>query len=115
MAKLSICKLDELAENGARGFCLPYVTGELELCVVRNKGEVFAYINSCPHTGLPLNWLPDQFLDNTGNYLQCSNHFALFEIDSGRCVQGPCTGQYLQRWPVTQEGDELFVEVAQAS
>jgi len=111
MARLPICKLDELAENSPRGFCVRHCAVELELCVVLRRGEVFAYINSCPHTGAPLNWLPDQFLDATGDYLQCSTHFALFEIDSGLCIEGPCTGQHLNRWPLVREANELFVEI----
>jgi nitrite reductase/ring-hydroxylating ferredoxin subunit len=31
----------------------------------------------------------------------CSWHGALFEIDGGACVGGPCSGSRLRPWPVT--------------
>ncbi|MEE8263379.1 MAG: Rieske (2Fe-2S) protein, partial [Gammaproteobacteria bacterium] len=40
-------------------------------------------------------WVPDQFLDETGNLLQCATHGALFRIEDGFCVAGPCTGASL--------------------
>ncbi len=45
---------------------------------------------------VPLNWEPNKFLNNGGDLIQCSNHGALFDIESGECLQGPCLGQSLQ-------------------
>jgi nitrite reductase/ring-hydroxylating ferredoxin subunit len=45
--------------------------------------------------------LPDQFLDIDGGFIQCSVHGALFQIENGFCVRGPCAGQSLQ--PVALE------------
>lgn len=91
-----LCRLDELPEGDARGF---EVNGE-PVFAVRKFGEVYAYRNSCPHIGVPLEWLPDRFLDNDGELIQCSTHGALFVIQTGLCVAGPCTGDSLDPLPL---------------
>jgi len=91
MASTVLGCLEDIEENGCRGF----VVGDLGVFAVRRGGEVYVYRNCCPHARLPLNWLPDRFLDLSKTYLQCSAHGALFEITSGRCVAGPCVGQFL--------------------
>jgi nitrite reductase/ring-hydroxylating ferredoxin subunit len=67
----------------------------LPVILVRDGGMVRAYLNSCPHAGVRLDWRPDDFLDHTGSYLLCSMHGALFERSSGECVAGPCRGARL--------------------
>ncbi len=98
-----LCRVGELPGKGAIGVPLP--GGEPgwrdELILLRHGDGLRAYRNSCPHTGAPLNWLPDRFFDADGRYLQCSLHMALFEPGSGRCVHGPCPGRSLQ--PVAVE------------
>lgn len=68
---------------------------ELPLIVLRAGGEVRAWLNSCPHAGVRLDWRPDDFLDHTGTWLLCSMHGALFEPASGVCIAGPCRGSRL--------------------
>jgi nitrite reductase/ring-hydroxylating ferredoxin subunit len=91
----TLCRLDALPEHGARGFPLPGEADPQALIVVRWNDRVFGYRNRCPHTGAPLNWMPDRFFDIDDRLLQCSLHMALFEPDSGLCVYGPCHGRSL--------------------
>jgi len=91
----TLCRLDELSDPGSRGFSVPGPDGVWDIFVVRRGSDVFAYRNHCPHTGGPLDWVPDQFLDMDGRYIQCATHDARFVIESGRCVAGPCTGDAL--------------------
>lgn len=101
MKALSLCRFEELADPGSRGFSLPRDGAEpLELFVVRRGDAVYAYRNRCPHTGAPLEWQPDQFLDFDGHYIQCALHGALFGIADGRCLRGPCAGDRLVALPV---------------
>ena len=93
----SLCRTDELPDPGAKGFEI----GEKHVFAVRRDGEVFVYVNSCPHIGIPLEFLPDDFLDSEQRYILCANHGALFEIDNGLCVSGPCHGQSLTPVPHT--------------
>ena len=106
---LVLCRLDQLAEGGSRGFSLEVANGAIDLFVVRGAAEVYAYRNRCPHTGAPLDWTPDRFLDNKKRFIQCAMHGALFEIETGLCVQGPCVDRYLEPVPVRVLGDEIVL------
>ena len=90
-----LCVLNELPEGASRGFSIDTGRGWLELFLVRRNGRIRAYRNSCPHTGAPLDWVPDQFLNPAGDLIQCATHDALFRIEDGLCVAGPCAGQAL--------------------
>ena len=79
------------------------------LFIVRHPQGINAYRNSCPHTGAPLNWQPNQFLNDAG-LIQCSLHGALFLPSNGLCIQGPCRNQTLTEVPVMIEGEELIIE-----
>jgi nitrite reductase/ring-hydroxylating ferredoxin subunit len=99
---ITLCSIDELEPGSSRGFALEHIN----CFVVRSHdGDVFVYRNSCPHLGVELEWVADQFLDAEGYLIQCSTHGALFQIDTGHCVAGPCLGQYLQTIPfVVKDG-----------
>ncbi|TNG01698.1 MAG: Rieske (2Fe-2S) protein [Gammaproteobacteria bacterium] len=90
---IELCHVDELEEGSARGF--PDVNGNSDhgIFLVKKDGQVYGYINHCPHTGAPLEWMPDQFLSLDGNFIQCSFHGARFEIDTGLCIHGPCVNK----------------------
>ncbi len=63
---------------------------------VRYLGTARAFVNRCPHAGTELDWQPGEFFEETGLYLICSTHGALFEPSSGVCVAGPCRGACLE-------------------
>jgi nitrite reductase/ring-hydroxylating ferredoxin subunit len=88
--------------------------GPLDGFVVRSGDHIAAFVNRCPHTGVNLNWLPDQFLDLDAKYIQCSLHGALFRVEDGLCVWGPCVAQSLQRLPLELRGDEIWLIPSQA-
>lgn len=92
-----LCHRDAVPEDGAKGFTL----GEHSLFAVKRDGGLYVYRNSCPHLGIELNWTEDQFLDLDGALIQCATHGALFAIDTGECLAGPCRGAYLQAVPFT--------------
>ncbi|WP_150305107.1 Rieske (2Fe-2S) protein [Pseudomonas saliphila] len=89
----ALCRLDELSDPGSKGF----VDGANGILVVRQGTDVFVYENRCPHRGIPLEWVPDQFLDSSGRLIQCATHGALFLPESGECVAGPCSGASLRK------------------
>jgi nitrite reductase/ring-hydroxylating ferredoxin subunit len=68
----------------------------VRLFVVRKDGVLAAYRNRCPHTGAPLEWLPDQFLDLENSFIECALHGALFRPEDGYCLRGPCVGASLE-------------------
>ncbi len=87
-----LCHINDIADEQSKGFKV----GEDNLFAVKKSGQVYLYRNSCPHLGVELNWQEDKFLDMDGMLIQCSTHGALFLIEDGDCVSGPCQGQRLQ-------------------
>jgi nitrite reductase/ring-hydroxylating ferredoxin subunit len=107
----ALCPLAAIPEPGSRGFTLDLPAGPLEMFLVRKQGRVYAYHNSCPHTGVTLEWLPDRFLDADGQLIQCGLHGALFRIETGECLQGPCLGAFLAALPVMVRDGQVLVSV----
>lgn len=95
--KYRICDLSDLPEYGAKGYTHHVDGKEYSIIVALINGQVFAYINRCPHTGVNLDWMPNEFLDVSGQLLQCATHGALFRMDDGFCVHGPCVGRSLSK------------------
>jgi len=99
----ALCRLDEVPEGGSRGFTIGTGREQRELFVVRRGAQVFAYENVCPHTGVTLDWQPDVFLDIEKRFIQCATHGALFRIEDGYCIYGPCIGASLRALPTRIE------------
>ncbi len=95
-----LCALADLEDPGARGF--PFREGEsLFLGFVVRKGDrVTGYVDRCPHAGMPLAMAPNRYLTREGDLILCSTHGALFRLEDGVCVGGPCAGAALRAWPV---------------
>jgi nitrite reductase/ring-hydroxylating ferredoxin subunit len=104
-----ICALERLEEPGSYGFSIDYAGEQVDGFVVRRDNECFAYRNSCPHTGSPLDWIEHQFLDVEGALIQCAVHDARFLIESGECVFGPCPGESLESLPIEVRDDNIYL------
>jgi nitrite reductase/ring-hydroxylating ferredoxin subunit len=102
-AGVRLAALADIPDGGARNFVLQMKAGRFHGFVVRKGERVFGYRDRCPHMGLPLAQELDRYLTSGGELILCSWHGALFEIESGRCVGGPCTGTSLTTWPVVVE------------
>ena len=109
MKKIRVCDINQLTDPGSRGFTLLQDGREVEGFVIHKNGSVSAFINSCPHSGAPLNWNPHQFLDVEGDFIQCSLHGAIFRTNDGYCVRGPCVGESLKSMPVLLEENTVWV------
>ncbi len=79
-----------------------------EIILVKQGEDIHAYINSCPHIGIGLDYGNGRVL-NDNNHLLCAMHGALFEPDTGYCFAGPCSGQSLERVAITIEDDKVFL------
>jgi nitrite reductase/ring-hydroxylating ferredoxin subunit len=109
----ALCLLEEIPDGTGRGFTLK--SGALEnpddvdVLVVRTGNRAFGYVNSCPHARSPLDWTPERFMSRDGRHIQCATHGALFDIETGRCISGPCVGKYLTPVALTVTGDERVI------
>lgn len=103
-----LCRLEDIEDPGSVALTLATADGPQDIFVVRRGTQAWAYINSCPHTGGPLDWVPGQFLDIGREYIQCSTHDALFGIADGVCIAGPCAGDRLTEVPLVIEAGEII-------
>ena len=90
-----LCRIDDIPDGAAKGFGPPS-GGFTGLFAVRRGADVVVYVNSCPHIGVPLDWMPDRFLTADGQRIVCSTHGAEFAIADGVCLRGPCLGDRLE-------------------
>lgn len=104
-----ICSLADLSDPGSRGFSLQHQQQLINGFIVLKGGHVYAYRNICPHTGSPLDWVEHQFLDLDQEYIQCASHDARFELESGRCIAGPCAGDALKKLNVVQQEQSIYL------
>jgi len=87
--KRLICKSAALLDGGkAVRFDLPHGHGSAPCFTMRFDGKVFAYVNRCPHRGTELDWNPGEVFDETGLYLICATHGAMFDPQTGLCISG---------------------------
>ncbi|MFV0625660.1 Rieske (2Fe-2S) protein [Sphingomonas sp. ac-8] len=104
-AGVSLGPLDQIADGRGRAFVLQMRAGRFHGFVVRRGDAAYGYVDRCPHMGLPLAQTLDEYVAPGGELIACSWHAALFTIEDGVCVGGPCMGQRLTPWPVTvQDG-----------
>lgn len=104
-----LCPLHELADPGSRGFTVYRDGTPVDISLVRCGDLVRGFVNHCPHRGMPLEWQPDQFLDEAGERIVCATHGALFALDDGRCLGGPCRGAGLEPVPLRIESGEIHL------
>ena len=60
--------------------------------VVRYHGGFFAYLNTCRHELLPLDFGDAHFFDDDYDALVCCHHGARYRPETGECINGPCEG-----------------------
>lgn len=101
-----LCLSNALGEGHSRSFS---VAGE-NLFGVRRQGQVYLYRNRCPHRDLPLNWAEDSFLDDSASLIHCAHHGALFLVESGECVAGPCEGQALEALACHEDSQGIWLK-----
>jgi nitrite reductase/ring-hydroxylating ferredoxin subunit len=113
-----MCHLRDLPEDSSKGFAVAQDAVYADIILVRKRSHVFAYRNQCPHTGAPMEWQADQFLDVMSTHIICGIHGARFRIHDGYCIAGPCLGCSLTKvavevqdgWVVSRENLDSFCD-----
>ena len=110
MSANKLCHLSDIEDGNSAAFTADFDGKSNMVLAVRNGERVTVYLNSCPHTGAPLDLKTGQFLNLEKNYIICSTHGALFKIEDGYCISGPCRSSSLEAVPVTiKNGDVLLL------
>ncbi len=104
-----IARVGDLAHGQSKKFILRQSGREFEALLINCQGNFFAYVNRCPHLGLTLDWVDNQFFSVDKRYVMCANHGAVFEPATGECVWGPCVGTALEQLTLSIRGDKIFL------
>ena len=107
MPQHDLCRLDDITDGGSAGFTV----AETLVLAVRQGDAVYAYVNSCPHVGTPLDMWPGRFLTKDGEHILCATHGALFHIEDGQCIAGPCVGRGLKAIDVAVQSDKVKISL----
>ena len=92
ITKKFLCKFSDLEDLSCKSFTVEVKQNSSRIFIIRKGDEAFGYLNVCPHALAPLEWNPDDFLDENKEFIICAMHGAKFTIDEGLCVEGPCDG-----------------------
>jgi nitrite reductase/ring-hydroxylating ferredoxin subunit len=90
---VELCASTELVEGGrAVSFDVRFAGENCRAFAIRFEGRVHAFLNRCTHVPMEMDYQPDQFFDDTGQWLLCATHGAAYRPDTGECGGGPCRG-----------------------
>lgn len=102
---IQVCSIKELPEGAYKTFDYDYDGYTYQGIVINYKSDMYAYLNICPHAGIPLDTSEKGLFNADGSFLICRKHWALFEPNTGKCVSGPCPIAPLMKFEVyTHEG-----------
>lgn len=110
-ARKWVAAVGEIEHGKSKKFQLRRGQRALEALLVNFEGNHFAYVNRCPHTGITLDWVNNQFFSSDNRYLMCATHGAVFEPPTGECIWGPCVGLALQSVPVEIEEGQIYARL----
>ena len=111
--EIRIAAVEDIGDGGTLGTVVDLDDGPRRVILTRRGDQVSVFLNSCPHTGVRLDWKPGQFLDMDEVLLQCATPgalFALFALESGYCLAGPCAGQRLVRLVFDVRDGAIYID-----
>ncbi|UTW58906.1 Rieske 2Fe-2S domain-containing protein [Kordiimonas sp. SCSIO 12603] len=103
-----LCNLADLPEHGGKEIIFREDRFRVSVLVQQKDSFIKVYDNRCPHAGTPLNMFDENFLNIEGTLLICRTHGALFDHKSGKCILGPCKGEYLREVAVDITETAIF-------
>lgn len=104
-----VARVSEMQPGSVRKFWLICQKYRVDAFLVNHQGKFHAYVNRCRHMTTPLDFVRNQFFTEDGRHLECLTHGAIYEPESGVCIEGPCKGLALYRLPVMIDREEVLV------
>ena len=105
---IALCNSKDLS-NGARAvpFDVVFAGQTCRAFAIRYQDQAHAYLNRCTHVAMEMDYQPDRFFDDTGNWLLCATHGAAYLPDTGACAGGPCRGG-LVKIALSEQGGVVY-------
>lgn len=104
-AAIPLCASGDLADGGdAVPFDVIFAGQTMRAFAIRFEGQVHAYLNRCAHVAMEMDWQPNRFFDDSGQWLLCATHGAAYHPATGACGGGPCNGGRLHKIGLSEHG-----------
>ena len=97
-----------LEEGAGARFSVAVEGVQRDAFVVRYRGSLYAYLNTCRHELLPLDFGDARFFDDAYDALVCCHHGARYRPETGECLGGPCAGGRLTPLALEEQASELW-------
>jgi len=82
--------------------------------VVKKGGRYFAYQNLCQHLPITLDLRDSDFFTHDKQFLQCHMHGAMYEVETGFCIAGPCQGARLVALELQEEEGRVVISIPES-
>jgi len=112
-----IVALDRVPEDSTFLFTVRDVGGDAnpdgngdcrEAILLREDDDVVGWLNYCQHfTHIRLD--KGSGATRRDGEVLCTNHGAMFDVESGLCTHGPCEGAYLEEIGVSAENGTVYL------
>ncbi|WP_374492232.1 Rieske (2Fe-2S) protein [Brachymonas sp.] len=107
-SRILLCSSDAIEEGGeVMPFDVVHDGEECRAFAARFEGRVSAFLNRCTHVAMELDFQPNRIFDDSGQWLLCASHGAVYHPESGECMGGPCHGG-LVRLQVEEEDGQVY-------
>lgn len=107
LAGTPLCRRDELPDPGSHGFSWEVGGRVFKAFLIHLKGQVFGYVDVCPHAGWPLVGAGQQYLNSEASAVICRVHGASFIPENGHWINVPDV-EGLITWPVEVRSDDII-------
>ncbi|UOO89263.1 Rieske 2Fe-2S domain-containing protein [Vitreoscilla massiliensis] len=102
-----LCETIEFNEKQAIKVAHPHK--EISVVIIQKDQRYYAYENVCPHFSVQLDYKEGQFSLYQNQVIMCAHHSALFDIETGVCIDGPCKGKQLQVIEIEHKNAKIFL------
>ena len=101
-----VAQVEALVDGSATMITLDALDNNVfRLLLLRTGPDVHAFVNRCPHFGVPLAGRQEQLLQKPGISISCNVHYARFRWSDGLCESGDCKGESLISVPLKLHTD----------
>ena len=104
----ALCKTTDLDALGSIGLEVKIKRKMQDIFIIKKGHAFFAYKNQCPHRLTQMEWNPNDFLTKDKQHIICAMHAAIFNLDDGLCISGPCIGKSLKKIDIFIKEGEIF-------
>ena len=102
-----LARLDDIADGGGHVLAIGPENEAFRILLLRSGDSVRAWLNRCPHFGVPLALKNEWLIVKPGQSVSCNVHYAHFRWQDGLCEDGDCEGEHLIALPVTVTDREI--------